>query len=315
MFVQQEEEQQKNRSFFFCSPLCCCPPPPSNTNKTKPTRQLLVLGALFALSHPPSLPDVSSSHAAPLSSSSSPSSPSSKLQPQQQHPSSSASSSSSEALGNQPSLAGVDAPIEGHHKAAARDDVFAVVVDAGSTGSRVHVFRFGHGPGENALELEDDTFEAVTPGLSSYATDPRAAAASLDPLLDLAMATVPAKQHGRTTLTVGATAGLRLLPGKQADDILDAVRAHLREKYPFAVDPAGGVTVLDGQSEGAFAWLTLNYLLGHLGKPAKETVAAIDLGEFLFFYFFLFVPFSSSSVLGHQILRSKSLSSTLTLLF
>ena len=30
--------------------------------------------------------------------------------------------------------------------------------------------------------------------------------------------------------------------------------------------------------EGGFAWLTLNYLLGNLGKPEGETVAAIDLG-------------------------------------
>ena len=33
-----------------------------------------------------------------------------------------------------------------------------------------------------------------------------------------------------------------------------------------------------GADEGAFAWLTLNYLLGHLGKEAGQTVAAIDLG-------------------------------------
>ena len=234
---------------------------PQNQKK-KNRLQLLVLGTLFALSHPPSLPDVSSHGAAPF--------PSSNPQHRQ--------NSAAEALRNQPSLAGAAAPIEGHHKAAAKGDVFAVVVDAGSTGSRVHVFRFGHGADGDALELEDDTFEAVTPGLSSYASDPVAAAASLDPLLDLAMATVPAKQQKTTTLTVGATAGLRLLPGKQADDILDAVRVHLREKYPFVVEPANGVTVLDGQSEGAFAWLTLNYLLGHLGKPATETVAAIDLG-------------------------------------
>lgn len=33
-----------------------------------------------------------------------------------------------------------------------------------------------------------------------------------------------------------------------------------------------------GTEEGAFAWLTLNYLLGNLGKAPSSTVAAIDLG-------------------------------------
>ena len=203
---------------------------------------------------------------------------------------------------------GGDAPIEGHHKAAAGDDVYAVVIDAGSTGergekegvwgwmahslcfslhpphtpflppgSRVHVFRFGHASG-GTPELEDDTFEAVKPGLSSYASDPAAAAASLQPLLDLALKTVPAAKHATTTLTVGATAGLRLLPDGQADAILEAVRKHLSTSVPFSVDPASGVTILDGQAEGAFAWLTLNYLLGKLGAAPGDTVAAIDLG-------------------------------------
>jgi len=146
-----------------------------------------------------------------------------------------------------------------------------------SLGSRVHVFRFGHAP-SGALELEDDTFKAVKPGLSSHAGDPAGAAASLQPLLDLALATVPPPKHAATALMVGATAGLRLLPGGQADEILAGVRARLAADSPFAVDAAAGVTILDGQAEGAFAWLTLNYLLGHLGKPAEATVAAIDLG-------------------------------------
>lgn len=33
-----------------------------------------------------------------------------------------------------------------------------------------------------------------------------------------------------------------------------------------------------GQDEGGFGWLTLNYLLGKLGKGPETTVAAIDLG-------------------------------------
>ena len=182
-----------------------------------------------------------------------------------------------------PAKAAGDAPghhasLGGHHAPPATDDAYAVVIDAGSTGSRVHVFRFGHAAGTGAPELEDDTFKAVKPGLSAHAADPAAAAASLKPLLAKALETVPAHLHASTSLIVGATAGLRLLPGGQADAILDAVRALLKSEYPFTVDPAAGVTILDGADEGAFAWLTLNYLLGHLGKDPAATVAAIDLG-------------------------------------
>jgi Golgi nucleoside diphosphatase len=42
-----------------------------------------------------------------------------------------------------------------------------------------------------------------------------------------------------------------------------------------------GVKIISGVDEGAFAWLTLNYLKGNLGKEEHQTVAAIDLGEYL----------------------------------
>jgi len=44
---------------------------------------------------------------------------------------------------------------------------------------------------------------------------------------------------------LGATAGLRLLPGGKAELILDRVRDFLRAS-PFLLDEDAGVTILDG---------------------------------------------------------------------
>eukprot|EP00882_Tetradesmus_deserticola_P034735 GHRQ01039980.1.p1 GENE.GHRQ01039980.1~~GHRQ01039980.1.p1 ORF type:complete len:163 (-),score=48.07 GHRQ01039980.1:127-615(-) len=79
-----------------------------------------------------------------------------------------------------------------------------------------------------------------------------------------------------TGLSLKATAGLRLLPGSKADDILAAVRKFLAT-HPFKLK-SDAVEIMDGAHEGAFAWLTLNYLLGRLDSGATGTVAAIDLG-------------------------------------
>jgi len=79
-----------------------------------------------------------------------------------------------------------------------------------------------------------------------------------------------------TGLSLKATAGLRLLPGSKADNILKAVTAFLKT-YPFSIK-ADAIGIMDGAHEGAYAWLTLNYLLGKLQQGPEGTVAAIDLG-------------------------------------
>ena len=90
---------------------------------------------------------------------------------------------------------------------------FAVVFDAGSSGSRVHVLQFVKpGPGLHRLEVE--YFEQLKPGLSSYGDKAEAAADSLVPLLDFAIAKIPKSMIHNTPLIVRATAGLRMLPGE-----------------------------------------------------------------------------------------------------
>jgi len=169
-----------------------------------------------------------------------------------------------------------DTPVADEPHAPASDGKrYAVVFDAGSTGSRVHVFRFDV-DGERQLALVDDTFEQLKPGLSSHAAKPKEGAASLKPLLAIAMKTVPEAQRATTTVEVRATAGLRMLPGGQADALLQAVRDLLSE-YPFK-HTDDSVSIMDGAEEGAFQWLTMNYLLGNLAGGIPKTVATVDLG-------------------------------------
>lgn len=104
---------------------------------------------------------------------------------------------------------------------------YAIVFDAGSTGSRVHVFRFTDLGGQ--LDLESDTFEQLKPGLSSYADDPPAAAQSLEPLLKVALDTVPAdlQVHARP---LGACRRLHACLGAWARPWRRSKREHARPR-------------------------------------------------------------------------------------
>lgn len=154
---------------------------------------------------------------------------------------------------------------------------YVVMIDAGSSGSRVHVYQFSNcGP---APVLVNEVFEMLKPGLSSYENDPNAAAKSLDPLLEKAMESVPKNLHGCTPVSVKATAGLRKVGEEKADKILSAVRDHLEKDWPFAVVEGDGISLMGGDDEGVYAWVTANYLLGNIGTPKKNpTVAVFDLG-------------------------------------
>ncbi|CAE6446949.1 unnamed protein product [Rhizoctonia solani] len=160
---------------------------------------------------------------------------------------------------------------------------FALMVDAGSTGSRIHVYKFNNCKPTPSLEYE--VFKMNRPGLSSYKDDPSAAARSLDELLDVAVKAVPKEFQNCAPVEVKATAGLRLLGHDTAQAILDAVRTRLRTQYPFPVSSrASAVEIMDGRDEGVYAWLTANYLLGTLdsskstSKSLVETYAVLDLG-------------------------------------
>uniref|UniRef100_H2YL49 nucleoside diphosphate phosphatase n=1 Tax=Ciona savignyi TaxID=51511 RepID=H2YL49_CIOSA len=154
---------------------------------------------------------------------------------------------------------------------------FGIMIDAGSTGSRVHVYEFKKQFGSAAPVLVDELFEQIKPGLSSYSDDPKSGAASIQKLLDIAKRRIPQHKWKSTPVALKATAGLRLLPEEQSQRLIDEVK-NLLQQYPFTL-PEKPVMIMEGTDEGIFGWITVNYLLGRLGGSGGQfTEGAIDLG-------------------------------------
>ncbi|KAJ3308688.1 Guanosine-diphosphatase [Boothiomyces sp. JEL0838] len=145
------------------------------------------------------------------------------------------------------------------------DIQYAIVIDAGSTGSRIHVYRFNYC--NQAPELEDEVFVITKPGLSSYVDNPKAAADSLDKLLKEAVKSVPVQLQKCTPITVKATAGLRMLENGMGEQILKEVEKKLKNEYPFPLIKERAVEIMGGDDEGNIG-----------GSDKKPTVGIMDLG-------------------------------------
>ncbi|KAL1937346.1 hypothetical protein VTO73DRAFT_13807 [Trametes versicolor] len=158
---------------------------------------------------------------------------------------------------------------------------FALMIDAGSTGSRIHIYKFNNCGPSPGYEYEV-TFKQRQPGLSDYRYAPSAAAESLDELLDEAMCVEPDPLRKCTPVTVKATAGLGLLGDAESAAILTAVRQRVEDKYPFSLqDGADSVVIMDARNQGVYAWITASYLLDTIwsSSPAgMEPYAVLDLG-------------------------------------
>nr|XP_055228772.1 ectonucleoside triphosphate diphosphohydrolase 6 isoform X5 [Gorilla gorilla gorilla] len=152
---------------------------------------------------------------------------------------------------------------------------YGIMFDAGSTGTRVHVFQFTRPPREIPT-LTHETFKALKPGLSAYADDVEKSAQGIQELLDVAKQDIPFDFWKATPLVLKATAGLRLLPGEKAQKLLQKVKEVFKAS-PFLVGD-DCVSIMNGTDEGVSAWITINFLTGSLKTPGGSSVGMLDLG-------------------------------------
>uniref|UniRef100_A0A2I3HSZ2 nucleoside diphosphate phosphatase n=1 Tax=Nomascus leucogenys TaxID=61853 RepID=A0A2I3HSZ2_NOMLE len=150
---------------------------------------------------------------------------------------------------------------------------YGIMFDAGSTGTRVHVFQFARPPRETPM-LTHETFKALKPGLSAYADDVEKSAQGIQELLDVAKQDIPFDFWKATPLVLKATAGLRLLPGEKAQKLLQKVKEVFKAS-PFLVGD-DCVSIMNGTDEGVSAWITINFLTGNfLERPAGSIVTLV----------------------------------------
>ncbi|NWU96155.1 ENTP2 diphosphohydrolase, partial [Upupa epops] len=119
-------------------------------------------------------------------------------------------------------------------------------------------------------------------GVSSYSDSPQKMGKSLEPCLNWAQNEIPAEQHSRTPLYLGATASVRQLNLTHpilSEGHLAALTVALKSS-PFDFQ---GAQILSSPDEEAFNWVAVNYVLENFFKynwqgqlvPSRKGLAGV----------------------------------------
>ena len=153
---------------------------------------------------------------------------------------------------------------------------YQAVIDAGSSGSRMYLYKLSvlH----NRMHVE--TVLAFRPsnskGLSAYSSTPeQAGSQEIAPLIRKLETTLASRRIDKkhVPISVLATAGMRLLPEAESKLIFHSVRREIRDQG-FHVERA---RIISGQEEGIFAWIDLNNSRDRL-RPGQQTLGIIEIG-------------------------------------
>lgn len=176
---------------------------------------------------------------------------------------------------------------------------YGVILDAGSSGTRLHVYRW-HDNAEAArhasskeltslpkLATKKKWTKKIRPGVSTFGPTPEAVGEDhLKELLDHALKIVPKSQVSDTPIFLMATAGMRLLPPNQQTALLREICAYARETTDFSLPDCDlHIQVIPGETEGLYGWIAANYLLGGFDEPEEHahgkghhTYGFLDMG-------------------------------------
>lgn len=176
---------------------------------------------------------------------------------------------------------------------------YGAVIDAGSSGSRVYIYRWLNAQAARAkddsealaslpnIKTKSKWRKKVHPGISTFGEKPELVGPDhLKELVDFALDIVPKDEVGNTPIFLLATAGMRLLPDYQRAAVLEQVCSYFRQNTHFQLPDCDlHVQVIPGETEGLYGWVAANYLLGGFDAPEKHdhgkghsTYGFLDMG-------------------------------------
>jgi len=150
-----------------------------------------------------------------------------------------------------------------------------IIVDAGSSGSRIHFFKYENN--KKLPAIEEIFSEKNKLPLASFKENPEKAGESLKPLLDELQFFIKQDQIATPVkISILATAGMRLLTSAEQTKIYNNVEDYLNKNYKD-IYLAEDIKTVSGKMEGVYNWLDINYLSGTFENNSTP-VGAIDTG-------------------------------------
>jgi hypothetical protein len=151
-------------------------------------------------------------------------------------------------------------PCSGHHCLA--------VVDAGSTGSRLHIFSYDVDETKTPININEIWSKKVKPGFATIDSSQNA----IDAYTNDLFAGAPAQQM---PVYFYATAGMRLVSLVKQKSYYDNLKNWFNQHTDWQLMEAKTIT---GNDEAINDWLAVNYHLGTLKSASKQAVGVIDNG-------------------------------------
>lgn len=139
------------------------------------------------------------------------------------------------------------------------------VVDAGSTGSRLHIYSYDTDETNTPIHIKELWNKKTKPGFATIEAN------AIDAYLTVLMSDAPIKQ---VPVYFYATAGMRLLPQAKQKNYYDALNKWFAQHTEWQLKDAKTIT---GNEEGLYDWLSVNYHLGTLAF-ANKSIGVMDMG-------------------------------------